>query len=198
MSLEGIQKVLQVGSLLGSFATRDSWLSYPTPSPPLAAEPSGMLMKTTVPSRSSFDQQGACLADRSRAHEPQEHRAGSESLFTCFWGFEGQTVRVAKKGKLPQGGPQGFCARGARERCAFWPFAVLTSPPAGRLRGACGAQSPGDQPPERTAAQLQGKPPSTHISYCSFSRQLCPHPGCAEPAKTPKFPGTDFKLYFKC
>lgn len=136
MSLEGIQKVLQVGSLLGSFATRDSWLSYPTPSPPLAAEPSGMLMKTTVPSRSSFDQQGACLADRSRAHEPQEHRAGSESLFTCFWGFEGQTVRVAKKGKLPQGGPQGFCARGARERCAFWPFAVLTSPPAGRLRGA--------------------------------------------------------------
>lgn len=151
-----------------------------------------MLMETTVPSRSSFDQQGACLADRSPAHEPQEHRAGSESLFTCFWGLGGQTMRVAKKGKLPQGGPRGFRAREARGRCAFC-GANLSS------RGAlAGRRAAGDQPPERTAAQLQGKPPSTHISYCSFSRQLCPHPGCAEPAKTPRFPGTDFKLYFKC
>lgn len=89
LSLEGIQKVPQFGSLLRPFAPRDSWISYPTSSPPLASEPSGMLIEMTVPSRSSFDQQGACLADRSPAHEPQADRAGSESLFTCFRGLRG-------------------------------------------------------------------------------------------------------------
>lgn len=104
-----------------------------------------MLMELAVPARSFFDPRGACLADRSPAHQPQEHRAGSESLFTCFWVLRGQTMRVAKKGKLPPGGPEGFRAREARGRCAYG-----SADPSSR--GAlAGRRAAGHQPQERTA-----------------------------------------------
>lgn len=144
-----------------------------------------MLMEMTVPSTSSFDQPGACLADRSPAHEPQEHRAGSESLFTCFWGLRGQTMRVAKKGKLPQGGPEGFRAWEARGRCAFC-RANLSS--RGRLRGACGAQSSWRPASREDRGAAAGKAPqSPHISYFSFSRQPCPTPDVLSQQKLRSF-----------
>lgn len=150
-----------------------------------------MLMEMTVPSTSSFDQPGACLADRSPAHEPQEHRAGSESLFTCFWGLRGQTMRVAKKGTLPQGGPEGFRAREARGRCVFC-RANLSS--RGRLRGAEQLVTSLKRGPRRSCRESPPKPP---YQLFQLFPPTVPHPGCAEPAKTPKFPGTDLKLYFK-
>lgn len=140
-----------------------------------------MLMEMTVPSTSSFDQPGACLADRSPAHEPQEHRAGSESLFTCFWGLRGQTMRVAKKGKLPQGGPEGFRAWEARGRCAFC-RANLSS--RGRLRGAEQLATSLKRGPRRSCRE---SPQSPHISYFSFSRQPCPTPDVLSQQKLRSF-----------
>lgn len=67
-----------------------------------------------------FDQLWDCLADRSPAHEPQEHRAGSESLFTRFWGLRVQTRSGSQRLENSQReAGAGFRARGARGRCAL-------------------------------------------------------------------------------
>ena len=91
-----------------------------TSSPPPAAPPGDVNGADGPLQVLPFDQLWDCLADRSPAHEPQEHRTGSESLFTCFGGLRVQTSSGSQTLENSQReAGAGFRARGARGRCAL-------------------------------------------------------------------------------
>lgn len=123
-----------------------------------------------------FDQLWDCLADRSPAQEPREHRAGSESLFTCFWGLRVRTMRGLKGKKAPTARPWRGSAHAVQGGAA--PAAGHRAPPAARASGASELQALGlagaRGSARRRRAQLPGKPPNTNLIYLSFSGHLCP------------------------
>lgn len=108
-----------------------------------------------------FDQRRDCLADRSPRAEPREHRAGSESLFTGFWGLRVQTMRGLRGKKTP---------------------------PARRWLGSARAEQGGAAPPRCTPLLPPRFPgrrasegistweslPNTSRAYLSLSGPLCP------------------------
>lgn len=99
-----------------------------------------------------FDQLGDCLADNSPAREPQEHRAGSESLFTRFWGLRVQTKRGLKGKKTPTARPGPVSAHAEQGGAA--PSAAHTAPPAARASGGAERQAGGLPADQGIAAWL--------------------------------------------
>lgn len=122
-----------------------------------------------------FDQLRDSLADRSPAPELLEHRAGSENLFTRFWGLRVRTMGGLKGKRTPTARPWRGSAHAEQGGAA--PAEVPASPPAA-LPGARGL---GRAASEGLAAWLgvgagscKESLPSTSKAQLSLSGRWCP------------------------